>query len=170
MGCPADTVFALLTHDLGKAATPSGELPRHVGHERAGLPLVDRVCRRLRVPTAVHRLARQVCACHLRAHNILAARPARVMRLLEDLDALRSGDIEAFLQACEADYRGRAGLESRPYPQADYLRAALRAALSIRARDLEMGGLSGPEVGERLREARIRAIRELPVQPAEQAP
>ena len=35
---------------------------------------------------------------------------------------------EAFLLTCEADARGRLGLEDRDYPQADYLRRALKLA------------------------------------------
>ncbi len=106
MNCSGETNFAVLLHDLGKGVTPKDQLPAHIGHEHAGLPLVDDVCNRYRVPSAVHRLARQVCAGHLRAHRALQMRPEKVMKLLEDLDGLRSGDIDAFLQACEADYRG----------------------------------------------------------------
>ena len=64
MSCPAETTFAVLLHDLGKGVTPANRLPRHVGHEHAGLPLVDTVCQRYRVPKAVHRLSRQVCEHH----------------------------------------------------------------------------------------------------------
>jgi tRNA nucleotidyltransferase (CCA-adding enzyme) len=167
MGCRSETVVAVLLHDLGKGVTPAEVLPKHLGHETAGLPLVDAVCERFRMPTAVHRLARQVCQCHLRVHRVLVMKPAKVMALLEDLDALRSGDIEDLLQACEADYRGRSGLESRSYPQAAYLREALAAALAVRARDLQTGEVQGPEVGKLLRAARVRAIGDLAVQPAE---
>ena len=63
--------------------------------------------------------------------------------------------------ACEADYRGRKGLEDRPYPHGEYLQQVYRAVANIRARDLDLEGISGPEVGERLRQARIEAITEL---------
>ncbi len=167
MGCSSGTIVAVLLHDLGKGVTPAEVLPKHPGHETAGLPLVDAVCKRFRVPTAVHRLARQVCQCHLRVHRVLEMKPASVMSLLEDLDALRSGNIEDLLQACEADYRGRSGLESRAYPQAEYLRRVLAAALAVRARDLQTEEVQGPRVGELLRVARIQAIRELALEPAE---
>jgi tRNA nucleotidyltransferase (CCA-adding enzyme) len=63
-----------------------------------------------------------------------------------------------FVKACEADYRGRKGLEDRPYPQGEYLQEAYRVAAAIRARDLDLDGISGPQVGERLRQARVEAI------------
>ena len=79
--------------------------------------------------------------------------------MLERLDVYRGPKtLAAFVAACEADYRGREGLQDRPYPQADFLLAAHRAATAVRARDLGLEGLSGPEVGERLRQARIEAI------------
>ena len=81
------------------------------------------------------------------------------MRLIEDAGLLRRPDLlPDFLAACEADFRGRQGLEGRPYPQAQRLQAALEAALAVRARDLDTEGLEGVEIGARLREARVVAI------------
>lgn len=155
----AGIVFAVLLHDLGKGITPKQKWPSHIGHEAAGVPLVDAICSRLRAPNAMHELARKVCAGHLDCHRILEARPTTVLRLLERLDVFRQPEVlPDFVMACEADYRGRKGLEDRPYPQGEYLQNAYRAAANIRARDLDLEGISGPEVGERLRQARVEAI------------
>ena len=152
-------VFALLLHDLGKGVTDPGNWPSHVGHERAGVPLVERVCERFRVPGVYRDLAIRVCALHLRCHRLLETQPARVMALLEDADLLRRPEqLESFVQACEADYRGRKGFEEREYPQARRLAAALEASLSIKARQLDTSGLDGPAIGELLRRSRIEAI------------
>jgi tRNA nucleotidyltransferase (CCA-adding enzyme) len=155
----ANIVFAVLLHDLGKGLTPEQKWPSHVGHEAAGLPLVDAVCSRLKAPNALHDLAHKVCASHLDCHRVLEARPATVMRLLERLDVFRQpGVLPDFVMACEADYRGRKGLQDRPYPQGEYLQKAYRAAADISARDLDLEGISGPAVGDRLRQARVEAI------------
>ena len=155
----ANIVFAVLLHDLGKGLTPQQKWPSHVGHEAAGLPLVDAVCSRLKAPNALHDLAHKVCASHLDCHRVLEARPATVMRLLERLDVFRQpGVLPDFVMACEADYRGRKGLQDRPYPQGEYLQKAYRVAADISARDLDLEGISGPAVGDRLRQARVEAI------------
>ena len=155
----ANVVFAVLLHDLGKGITPQQEWPSHRGHESGGLPLVDDVCGRLKVPNAVHDLSRKVCLLHLRCHRMLEVRPVSALRLLEKLDVFRQpGILPDFVLACEADYRGRKGLQDRPYPQGEYLQEVYRAAANIRARDLDLTGISGPEVGERLRQARVDAI------------
>ena len=158
----ANVVFAVLLHDLGKGITPAAELPSHIGHESAGVPLVDAVCSRLKVPNAVHDLSRKVCLLHLKCHRMLEVRPLTALRLLEKLDVFRQPRLlPDFVMACEADYRGRKGLQDRVYPQGAYLQQVYQAAAEIRARDLDLDGLSGPEVGERLRQARLEAITRL---------
>jgi len=158
----ANVVFAVLLHDLGKGLTPQRYWPSHRGHEAAGVSLVDAVCNRFRVPNSMHDLARKVCAWHLDCHRILEARPATVLRLLERLDVFRQPHVlPDFVSACEADYLGRKGLQDRPYPQGEYLRRAFREVADIRARDLDLEGVSGPEVGKRLSQARIEAISKL---------
>ncbi|MFT5139508.1 MAG: tRNA nucleotidyltransferase (CCA-adding enzyme), partial [Rhodothermales bacterium] len=155
----SNVVFAVMLHDLGKGLTPKSELPAHHGHENNGIPLVDQVCERFRVPKAIHKLSRQVCAAHIRCHRVMEMRPAKIMNLLEQLDGFRQQDLTEFVQACEADYRGRKGLQDRQYPQAEYLQSTLETALSIQARDLLSEGVKqGPELGEKLRQARIQAI------------
>jgi tRNA nucleotidyltransferase (CCA-adding enzyme) len=159
LGGPAEVVFALLLHDLGKGLTPDALLPSHVGHEKSGVPLVNDVCARLRTPGAFRDLALKVCELHLRCHRLLEARPSTVMKLIEDADLLRRPErVQDFVRACEADFRGREGLEDRPYPQGDRLQAALQAVLAIQARDIETTGLEGVQIGEKLRKVRIKAI------------
>lgn len=158
----AGVVFSLLLHDLGKGLTREENLPAHHGHEKSGLALVDAVCERFRVPRRVQKLARQVCAGHIRCHRVLEMRPEKLMRLLEELDAFRQKDITEFINACESDYLGRKGLQDRDYPQGRRLKAVHDAVLEIQARDLP-GGVhkGGPEVGQQLRKARVDAIRQL---------
>ncbi len=153
--------FAVLMHDLGKGVTPAEILPGHQGHEAAGVPLVREVCARLRVPRACRDLALAVTRWHLHSHRALELRPATLLKLLEALDAFRRPErVDQFTSACEADARGRTGLEDRPYPQARFLRAARDAAAAVNARGFAEQGLQGPEIAEALRKARIEALQE----------
>ncbi|GAA0681791.1 multifunctional CCA addition/repair protein [Dyella marensis] len=151
--------FCALTHDLGKALTPADVLPRHLGHEEAGVEPLRQLCARLRVPTEFAALAEQVCREHLNAHRAFELKPSTVLRVLGALDALRRPErLEVFLAACEADKRGRLGLEHSDYPQAAYLRAARAAAAAIGAGAFVAKGLQGPAVGAAMEKARIDAI------------
>ncbi|TYT26750.1 multifunctional CCA addition/repair protein [Luteimonas viscosa] len=159
---PGDTVvgFAALTHDLGKARTPAHELPRHVGHEQAGLAPLRALCERLKVPLEHRDLALVACREHLNVHRLRELRDTTVHDLLVRCDAFRKpGRIAKLALVCEADKRGRLGLEDEPYPQAAQLRRMHAAALSIQARDLAREGLEGPAIGDALRKARVAAIR-----------
>jgi tRNA nucleotidyltransferase (CCA-adding enzyme) len=154
--------FAALTHDLGKALTPREKWPRHPGHEVGSVRLLTDLCARLRVPNEFRDLAVLVARHHGVVHRAFELRPGTVLELLENIDALRRPErFEAFLLACEADARGRTGLEDRPYPQADYLRAALAAARACVPTAEEAATLAGPEIAVRLRARRLDALKAL---------
>ena len=156
-----DVRFAVLVHDLGKALTPADELPRHIMHEERGIKPVNVVCDRLRVPTNTKQLALAVCKEHLKCHQALTLKPGTLWRLLQRLDVLRRPErVEAFVQACECDSRGRLGLEDRDYPQAQYVLDAMQVVRSIKAQDLPPE-IQGPDIGEMLIERRIDALAEL---------
>ncbi len=155
--------FAALVHDVGKGATPPAQWPRHVGHEEAGVRLIGEMAARLRIPTLHRELAVLVARHHGRVHRVAEQRPGTVLDLLESTDAFRRPDrFERLLLACEADARGRGPeLRARPYPQATRLRAALAAAAAVRPDPELLQKAAGPVIAERLRAARIEAIRVL---------
>ena len=155
-----DVRFAVLVHDLGKALTPVNELPRHIMHEERGVKPVTELCERLKVPTQTRQLALSVCKEHLKCHQIMSLKPGTVWRLLQRLDVLRRPErVEAFVQACECDARGRLGLEDRPYPQAQYMLDAMQVVRSIKVQDLPEN-IKGAEIGEMLIQCRIDALTE----------
>lgn len=155
----ASVRFAALTHDLGKGTTPADVLPRHYGHEERSVELLRALCRRYRVPNRFRDLALIVARYHGICHRIDGVKASTVLKLLQGCDAFRRPDrFELFLLACEADFRGRLGLEDRPYPQAAFLRAALRAARDVDAGTLRAMGLDGEDFAEELRKRRIHAI------------
>ncbi|KAF1712119.1 multifunctional CCA addition/repair protein [Pseudoxanthomonas kalamensis DSM 18571] len=151
--------FAALTHDLGKALTPPDQWPRHVGHESAGIKPLRALCERLKLPAEHRELAIATCREHLHVHRLFELRDATVHELLARCDTFRKPErIAQIATACEADARGRLGHTDDDYPQATELRRLHAAALAINARDLVQSGLSGPEIGEALKQARIAAI------------
>jgi tRNA nucleotidyltransferase (CCA-adding enzyme) len=126
--------FAALTHDLGKGNTPAHKLPSHPGHEARGCKLIRRIAERFPVPKACRDLGLLAAEYHTHCHRALELRPKTILKVLERTDAFRRPDrFEQFLLTCEADARGRAGLEDRRYPQANYLRGALAAASAVDA-------------------------------------
>ena len=152
--------FAALVHDLGKGTTPPDEWPRHVAHEQRSVPLIEKLCARLRIPNAFRELAVLVGRHHLIMHKADEVRPSTLLDLLEHLDAFRRPHrVEQFVLACESDARGRKGLEDRLYPQSELVRRAHRAAMSVSLSEEVRAGLVGEQIKQRMHEARVRAIR-----------
>lgn len=150
--------FAALVHDLGKGTTPRTEWPRHIGHEERGVALIRNFCQRLRVPTDFREFAEGVSRFHLHCHRALELRPDTLLKALEGINAFRKPErLEAFVLACEADARGRTGLEQRPYPQADLFRQAFAAARAIGV-EAAAAGAQGAAIGEQIRARRIEAV------------
>lgn len=158
---PGDAVvgFAAMTHDLGKALTPPAEWPKHIGHEQRGVAPLRALCERLKVPSAHRELAVMACREHLNVHRLFELRDRTVHALLERCDAFRKPErIARLVTVCEADKRGRLGLQDVPYPQAAELLRLLDAARAVQARDVLREGMTGPQIGEALARARIVAI------------
>ena len=151
--------FAALTHDLGKGETPPEQWPGHIGHEARSVALVEALARRLKVPNDFRELATLVARYHGLCHRALSLRPGTVLELLENGDALRRPERFAeFLLACEADMRGRGGFGERPYPEGDFLRAALSAVRAVALNATEREGLDGEAIGRRLAERRLAVL------------
>jgi len=154
--------FAALTHDLGKGTTQPDILPHHYGHEERSVKLVKQLCDRIRTPRDYRELAIVVARHHGLVHKVEEIRPDTLLKLLESTDAFRRpARFELFLTACEADHRGRTGLEDTPFPQADYLRRAFAAVSAITTEKLKTENMSGAQIGEALRDARLAAIKSL---------
>lgn len=159
LGATIPVRFAVLMHDLGKAATPRNLWPSHHGHELAGVALIDALAARLRVPKEHAELAVLTARHHGLVHRALELKPATILELFEKTDALRRPErFEALLLACEADARGRTGLEERAYPQADFLRRAQEATAAVTLLEAEHHGLEGSAIKENLREKRLQVL------------
>lgn len=150
--------YAALTHDLGKGTTPETEWPSHKGHEKRGVDLIKRWNKRLPVPKSCHQLAIIVAEFHTHCHRALELTEKTIVKLFERTDAFRRPErFEQFLLACEADARGRLGLESRTYQQRSYLVNALTAANSVDTAAIASQH-EGAEIADAIRRERRRLV------------
>lgn len=154
----AEIRFAVLTHDLGKGTTPKKLLPGHRGHEERSLKVLASLCARLPVPKNYQALAEAVARYHGLIHKASSLRPNTLHKIIVAVDGIRRpGRFEDFLIACEADARGRKGLEEQAYPQAEILKCALHAARTVRVEETE-NSAKGKALGELIRQKQIEAI------------
>ena len=154
--------FAALCHDLGKGLTTDDLLPSHRGHEKSGLPLVEKISKQLKVPNYCKQLALKVCEHHLHCHKAFQLKASTLLRIFNQLDVWRKPqEFDDFLLACKSDFLGRLGFEHKPYPQEQYLKAAVQAATQVSAKQFVEQGLQGIAIKEAIAEARLQAIKKV---------
>ncbi|MFV1872652.1 MAG: multifunctional CCA addition/repair protein [Oleiphilus sp.] len=152
--------FASLTHDLGKALTPAENWPHHYGHEKLGLKAIKTLCKRTRMPNSFRELSLLVSEYHTHIHKALELKPATALKVLKQCDAYRKPErFEAILICAKADSRGRTGFEEVPYLQANYFSELLKVTRTIQAKKFLDEGFQGKELGEKIDQARLDAIK-----------
>lgn len=127
-----DVRFAALVHDLGKGITPNEEWPQHIEHEEKGLPLVEDVCNRFRVPSKFKKLALKVCEFHLRVHRCMEMNAGKVLSLLKNLEAHRNDEFfHGAMLACRADNYGKE-------PTVEYRQAIFMTIMAEELKSLDL--------------------------------
>ncbi|WHR50229.1 multifunctional CCA addition/repair protein [Vibrio furnissii] len=151
--------FAAQVHDLGKGVTPASEWPSHKLHCHTGLKIIEALCARVKVPNEFRDLALAVCAQHSNVHRAAELKPATKLKVLNQLDVWRKPQrLDEVLLCCEADHRGRLGLEQTPYPQRDIFLRAYRAALNVDVQQVIAAGFGGKLIRDELDKRRVHAI------------
>lgn len=152
--------FASVCHDLGKSLTPEQKLPSHHGHESTGLPLIEKICQQLKVPTTYKSLALKVCQYHLHVHKAFELKAATILKLFNQIDVWRKPDeFTDFLICCNADFNGRLGFEDKAYPQREFLYQAYLELKSITAKAFVEQGLKGIAIKEAINAQRIEVLK-----------
>lgn len=157
--------FAALVHDLGKGVTPRELWPKHHGHEAAGLPLVEALCARYRVPKKIEQLALKVTQWHGVIHTGLDSegqpylKPKTYLKVIQACGYFKQPEVFAqVLLACKADARGRTGFEQAGYAQAEFWLAVAQAANRVDNQAILAQGFKGAEIAEAIERERMRLI------------
>lgn len=154
-----DVRFAALCHDLGKALTPSSIWPSHPDHGINGIPLIEQLCDRLKVPTSARDLARLTARYHDKIHVINKLTATELIAIMDGLDSWRKPErVDQLSMVSEADARGRLGLEQQAYPQGEYFRQAFSVAQNVSVKPIIEQGFQGPAIRQELTRQRIEAI------------
>jgi len=162
--------FACLMHDIAKPYCYATQGNGH-GHEEVGVGMVKEFCSTWSIPKAYRDSAIAVTRYHQMVHSALGRngdsplRPRSVMTLFNGIHAFNQPDnLEFLLQACFADHYGRIGDEPPAvYRNSEFLKECYAAASQVdaqalAARLIEKGNCAGHVIGERINEARCKAI------------
>lgn len=135
--------FAALVHDRGEGS-------------------IQRLCQRLPVPNDCKELALLVCRHRDACLQGRALTAEAIVTFFESVDAFRrEGRFEAFLLACEADFKGRGDIENKDFYQGDFFRRLLAAVNEISVNAVLQSGLTGPKVGQAIHRLRVEKVKQL---------
>ena len=138
-------VWMGLCHDLGKTLTPKEKLPRHHGHDHAGIRLAEELATRLRLPNSLKVAGMKAAKWHMVAARYDELRPGIRVDLL--MDAHLSGTLVPLFRLVRADH----DLDFEDRAAAD-LASILEVRLNPEERD------RGPDSGRTLRRLRAEAL------------
>lgn len=147
--------FSALVHDVGKALTPRNKWPAHHGHESAGVPLVRKLCERLKLPSQWTQAALFATEQHMKIHILDRMKSSKVVDLLMDANRNPLG-VEGFSMIGMADDRGRNNPRAQS-PNAEALPAYWGVIQSITGKSLAIDA-QGKAFGDALRKARAAAL------------
>lgn len=123
--------FAVLLPAIGHAPIASSDLSADLAADARAAVLVERLCKRLRVPHEVRDLAVVVVREQAVVARAEAASAAAMVRLFERCDAFRKpARFAALLDACQCVHATRT---NQNFPQKPLLQCALSAAQSVDA-------------------------------------
>ncbi|GFN47164.1 multifunctional CCA addition/repair protein [Candidatus Regiella insecticola] len=127
-----------------------------------GIPLIEQLCQRLRIPNSYRNLARLVAEYHGVIHQANTLSPQSLLKFFDAIDVWRKLErLEQIILASQADARDLTDLEDQHYPQGDYLRRALRAVQAVSARELVASGLRGQAINNELKQRRQQILTQL---------
>ncbi|MBB1362643.1 multifunctional CCA addition/repair protein [Shewanella sp. SR44-4] len=157
--------FAALVHDLGKALTPKQDWPKHYGHGQKGLPVIKKLCERIRVPNEYRDLALLVSDQHQNIHNAFELRAETIVKLFDKGDFWRKPQrLTELLLCCHGDLRGRTGFEQSSYPQAEYLLHCYELASNVDVQSIIAAGYQGSQIKSQLQLNRAETINNYKIQ------
>ncbi|MBR4490967.1 multifunctional CCA tRNA nucleotidyl transferase/2'3'-cyclic phosphodiesterase/2'nucleotidase/phosphatase, partial [bacterium] len=79
-------MFAALCHDWGKAASSPDNYPHHYGHDKAGVPIIENFCRRMKnVPERYGFAAKTVAKYHMIVREIDRITPKKAITIIQNI-------------------------------------------------------------------------------------
>lgn len=148
--------YSTLVHDLGKGVTPKERLPHHYGHDEKGVELVRKLSNRIGVPTRWKKCGITAAKEHMRAGIFDKMKPAKQVKLIEALDKSLLG-LAGMRIVVTCDRAGKLGTKE----EINFETIGQEMLESVSGKSIlsKYGKLEGKEFGRRLKEERIKFIK-----------
>lgn len=155
--------YGVLTHDLGKGVTPKEMQPHHYGHDKAGVPLVQEISKRLGVPNLWRKCAVLSASEHMRAGIFEKMRIEKQVDLLEKLAKSPLG-LEGMEIVVICD-KGASGENSSCLREVFYFADLGKRMLEeVNGKTVNLENKQGKEIEETIKKARINWMKSLKIE------
>lgn len=152
--------FLSLVHDLGKGQTMIEDLPKHHGHEAAGVELVEQFCDRIKTPADWKDLGKKCSKEHLSIHKFNELNDKTVLKLFSRTDAFRNPEgFKKVLIASICDANGRGGKEKQSFDKVDSIMDLLFKTKKTDVTELVKQGFKGQQMADEVYRARLVTIK-----------
>ncbi|QJC35719.1 multifunctional CCA addition/repair protein [Enterobacteriaceae endosymbiont of Donacia sparganii] len=155
------TRFAALCHDLGKGLTPKKIWPRHPGHGKAGISLIKKLCKKLKIPNNIKNLSILAAQIHDIIHDIHNQKAEDILNIYNIIDAWRKPErVKQIALISEADARGRLTLELMKYKQGQYFIDIYKYISKINIKDIINNPLlKGIDINQKIQDERLKLLK-----------
>lgn len=159
-GCDLGIMLACLTHDFGKGITPRDQLPKHYGHDVKGVPVVEKFCNRLTVPSKIRDAAMSACRYHMYMHKLRKLNNKTFVKMFDDMGAKndpRKVTVLYWVGIC--DERGRLGSENNDVSDLHHLMNVWKAVQNVQFADVfPQGETNVNKIKDGLFRAKVQAV------------
>ena len=151
-------LFATLLHDVGKTQTAKENWPKHYRHAKKGVPVIKKLCKRLKIPNEYADLAVLVARYHHHCHNAFKLKACTILKLFQALDAFRRPQrFNDFLSSCKADALGTKKNRIHAYCKDKFFQEIYFYIINLEIKDLTEK-FSGEKIKVAIYERRVSQI------------
>ncbi|WP_348666230.1 multifunctional CCA addition/repair protein [Arsenophonus symbiont of Ornithomya chloropus] len=154
-----DIRFAALCHDFGKIFITE-KCPKTFDYGIQGIPLIEKMCNRLRIPNKVKKLAKLVAEFHQYIHHIYQLEPVNIINLFDKINSWKKPErINQLSVICEADFRTQTKKNNVTYLQKKIFFEAFKIAKKTSAQKLIKNNITGSAFKDQLTQQRIKTLK-----------
>ena len=160
MNATLEERIACLCHDFGKGLTPRDKLPKHYGHDIAGVKVIEDFAKLVSIPKDFIENAKISAIFHMRGHELDKLTPKTFVKIFDACGATHTTNraVDVLLMVFKADERGRLGFHDAPLEKFDLFEEKLKKYRSVKFSDVFKTVPPTDKIAEGMRRARIAAV------------
>ncbi|WMY95093.1 MAG: multifunctional CCA addition/repair protein [Arsenophonus sp.] len=152
--------FAALCHDFGKTFIQEKQLlHKTFDYGVQGIPLIETMCNRLRIPNKIKKLAKLVAEFHQHIHHIYQLEPANVINLFDKINSWKKPErVNQLAVICEADSYKETEKNNVIYLQKKFFFEAFQIAKTTSSQKIIEKNITGAAFKDKITQQRIKKL------------